>query len=1141
MDKYSIDGKQPTNNLKHALKIMRITLFFLFFCILFTYSATSYSQVAALKLDFRQGSIKEFCEEIERKSDFRFIFAGNIKENINSRVNLSTNSQDIEEILEDLLSRTGLSYRILENQIVLFSDNSGSIHDDKATASININNINQQNKKQITGTVLDEYGEPVIGANIIEKGTGNGTVSDFDGEFVLDIEGDATLHVSYIGYISQDIAINDNTSIRIILKEDTQALEELVIVGYGVQKKVNLTGAVSTIHYDEELENRPITNASQAISGKIPGVWVSQNTGQPGNDAARIRVRGWGTLNDSNPLIIIDGVEGDLATINPRDIESISVLKDAASSAIYGSKAANGVVLVTTKKGSPNEEIQVNLSSYFGVQQLGRRYNLITNSAEHMRITNQALANEGGSPLFPEAMVASFENGTDVHRHPNADWYNVLFDNASIQEHNLSIMGGSNRSTTFMSFNYLNQGGMVPNVKSQRYGMRANMGLKINDRIHIDGRINYNRRISEEPYNGLRHVFDMLSGVTPYTSPYTVEGNYGAVEAITNEGDVLYDNRNPLIDANNGKRKTERNFLSLNISTDINLTNSLLWKSNVSSHGTWNMIDNYNQTIEGFTSTGVPMMTKNYNREGIEISRAQDNIIINNLFSTLNYNNRVREIHDISAIFGLQLEDRRINNSFARRSNPPKEGLTQVDAGTTGIQGQGNMQGLRMFSYFGRLNYALADKYLFEFNLRADASSRFKKENRWGFFPGLSLGWRLSEEPFMKDQDIISNLKPRISWGELGNQNIAGYWPYLTTIEQTNNLSYSHNGTFAPGAAVTSLIDENITWETTSSLDVGLDVGLLNNKIVIEADYFYKKTSDIIVQLPIPLMMGGLTPPYENVGEMVNKGVELTLNLGNQQFDRNQFGYNLGLNLTYVDNKVTKFRGGDSPDQLYLIREGYSFQTLYGYKAVGIYQSDEEAEAHMHENSFKPIAGNLKFEDVNNDGKLGFEDKQEIGNTIPKFSYGLTSSFNYKGFDLNFLFQGLAGIHGYNYNDITSLQYEYRTISTKWRNAWSPTNRDTDVPILYFDNAWNNQQSSYWAKDLSFLKLKNVQLGYDIPEKIVSQIGFEKIYLYLNAQNVFVIVNRDFEGYDPEKDTFSHGVNLYPVPRILSFGINLNF
>lgn len=1139
MKKNNATGNYLTEKvpIKHFLLIMRTTLILLFTCVFCSMAEISHTQNARVTINKRNVTLKEVLNEIERQTDYLFIYSNEV--NTNENVSVKSKEQAVANLLNKLLKDKNVDYSMEGNHIIL-AVKENEVDEETVSAE-----VQQQQKKEITGRVVDAAGIPVIGANIIEVGTTNGTVTDADGNFTLSVEEDATIRISYIGYLDQTLATAGQSSFNITLIEDTKALEEVVVVGYGVQKKVNLTGAVSTVQYDEELENRPITNASQAISGQMPGIWVSQNSGQPGNDAARIRIRGWGTLNNSSPLIIIDGVEGDLNNINPRDIESISVLKDAASAAIYGSKAANGVVLVTTKSGNRSEKTQVTLSSYFGIQQLGRRYDLITNSAEHMKLTNQALVNAGGSPLFPDDMISAFENGTDPYKYPNTDWFDVLFKDAPIQEHNLSIMGGTDKSTTFLSFNYLNHDGMIPNTKTQRYGLRANMGLDVNSWFHLDTRINYNRRISEEPYNDLIYgslgrVFDMLSGAAPYIAPYTRDGKYGSVEAITDTGIALYDNRNPLIDANNGKKKTETDFLSLNVNADIKLADFLHWSTNVSSRGTWNLIDNYNETLVGYSDSGIPMMTKNYNREGIEISRSQYSTLMNNVFSTLNFNKTVNDKHELSAIAGLQLEDTKIKNTYARKSDPPKEGLTQVDAGTGGIQAEGNMNGLRMFSYFGRLNYAFDNKYLFEFNIRADGSSRFKKENRWGVFPGMSVGWRLNEESFMENQDIFSNLKLRASWGELGNQNIADYWPYLTIINQDNSLSYSYNGTFAPGAAVTSLVDENITWETTSSLDIGLDAGFLDNKINIEADYFYKKTSDIIVQLPIPLMLGGLTAPYENRGEMVNKGFEFTLNLGNPQFDRDHFGYNIGLNLTYIDNEVTKF-GGDSPDQLYLIREGYPYQTLYGYKAIGIYQSDQEAKDHMSNNSYKPIAGNLKFEDVNEDGKLGFEDKQEIGNTIPKFSYGLNASFNYKGFDLNLLFQGLAGVHGYNQNTFTYLNLETRTITTKWRDAWSPDNKDTDVPILFFNNPWDNQESSYWVKDLSFLKLKNVQLGYDLPQSLTSRTGLEKIYLYLNAQNVFVLVDKDFEGYDPEKDTFTHGINQFPVPRIISFGINLNF
>ena len=1135
MKKNKLDCFPYFTGKRKLLLTMKLTLIFLLACFM-QLSASVYSQNTKISLEVKNKRVEDVLREIEENTDFRFFYQRE-QVDVERIVNINVNEQNVETILNQLFYNRNVTFEIRQDNLILL----------KRTPGKNEFNIDGEQQKTISGKVIDDTGVTLPGVTVIVKGSTQGTVTNENGEYSLtSVPQDATLLFSFVGMKSQEIPVGNQTNINVTLERETIGLEEVVAVGYGVQKKVNLTGAVSSITFDEEVDNRPITNASQALGGKVTGVWVSQNSGKPGSDGAQLRVRGWGTLNNSNPLIIIDGVEGSFEQLNPGDIESITVLKDAASAAIYGSKAANGVVLVTTKMGNPGEKLQVNLTSYYGIQSLGRRYDVITNSAEHMRMTNLALENEGASPLFPDNLITAFENGTDKYKYPNTDWFDVLFDNAAIHEHNLSIRGGTEKSTSFLSFNYLNQEGMVPNTKTERYGMRANLEMNVNSWFKVSGRMNYSHKVSDEPYNdvsygSLGRVFEMLSGVTPYTVPYTRDGNFGAVEAIDDDGNVLFDNRNPLIDAANGKRTDEENFLAINASAEVRFTNFLNWKTTVASNGNWNMTDNFNESLVGYTDSGLEMMTKNYNREGIEISRSQVSSIINNVFTTLNFDKTFAEVHGISAILGLQLEHRKIKNVYARRSEPPKEGLTQVDAGTSGIQGEGNMNGLRMFSYFGRLNYSLAGKYLFEANLRADASSRFKDGNRWGVFPGFSAGWRAGEEAFIQETGLFSNLKLRASWGQLGNQNISGYWPYLTVINQNNNLSYSYNGSFAPGAAVTSLIDEDITWETTTTLDFGVDLGFLDNRINIEADYFRKKTTDIIVQLPIPNLMGNLTPPYENVGEMKNNGFEFIVNFDNHSVSPDKFGYNLGLNMTYIKNEVTKFRGGDSPDQLYLIREGYSYRTLYGYKVIGIYQSDDEALQHMNNNSYTPIAGNLKFEDVNNDGKLGFEDKQGIGNTIPKFSYGFTAGFQYKGFDLNLLFQGIAGVHAYNQNNFTNMNWENRMISERWRDAWTPQNTDTDMPILYWNNSWDNQQSSFWVKNISFIKLKNIQFGYSIPEKLTSGIGVQKIYVYLNAQNVFSIVDKDYEGYDPEKNTFSHGVNWYPVPRIISLGVNLNF
>ena len=1114
-------------------KIMRLSVFFLFFFVAQAFSTSTYSQQKLLTLKMQGAKVIDVLNKIESESEFFFLFNQKLLDT-ERQVNITVKDENIGNILSDIFDKTNVTYLIKDRQIILTT----------ATSSFGSDQGQQQSVK---GKVTDQSGASLPGVSVVVKGTTTGVTTDNDGNFSMRLPTEGKILVfSFVGMKTQEIVIDTKTVYNIVLNDETTGIEEVVAVGYGTQKKVNLTGSISSVKFSTELSNRPITNATQALSGNVTGVWVSQNSGKPGADGAQIRVRGWGTMNNSNPLVIIDGTEGTFDQLNPNDIESMSVLKDAASAAIYGSKAANGVILISTKHGKTNEKMEISLNSYYGVQSLGKRYDLINNSAESMKLSNTALINGGSSAVYPNSVISAFESGTDKYKYPNTDWFKELFKSAPIQEHNVSIRGGSAQTSAFLSFNYLDQDGMVPNTKSQRYGIRANVESDINKWLKVSGRLNYTRKLSEEPYadityGSLGRVFEMLSGAAPFIAPYTSDGRYGSVQALDDKGNLLYDNRNPLIDAANGKTKTEQNYVSVNASAEIKFYKDLMFKTTIASNGIWNLVDKYNQSVFGYTDTGIETITKNFNREGLEMNRNNVNSINNNLFATLNYNKKLGQFHDVSAIAGMQMESTVIKNTYARRSSPPKEGLTQVDAGTSGIQGSGNMNGVKMFSYFGRINYSLMDKYLFEANIRADASSRFKQDSRWGVFPGFSAGWRMSDENFIKDLDMFSNLKLRGSWGQLGNQNIAGYWPYLTVVDQNNALSYSSAGTFVPGAAVTSLIDENITWETTSTLDFGIDIGLMKGKINIVADYFKKTTTNIIVQLPIPLILGGLTAPYQNVGEMLNNGFEFDINYDNQIRSKDKLGFSIGFNLTHIENEVTKFRGGDSPDQLYLIREGYSYNTLYGYNVVGIYQTDLEASTHMANNSFKPKAGNLKFEDINSDGKLDYRDKKGLGNTIPKFTFGLTPNFRYKGFDLSLLIQGIAGVNAYTQNNFTHVAWENRVISTKWRDAWTPQNTNTNIPSIKYDNTWDNSESSFWVQNMSFVKLKNIQFGYTIPNRITSKLALQKVYLYANAQNVFTLVNRDYEGYDPERNTFDSGNNLYPVPRIISFGINLNF
>lgn len=992
----------------------------------------------------------------------------------------------------------------------------------------------------ITGQVTDQEGSELIGVNVQIQGTNEGTSTDFEGKYKIDnVAENATLIFSYIGYQTMRLPVEGRSSIDVTMTSDAALLEEIVVVGYGTQKKVNLTGSVSSVDMLGTLENRPITNASQALGGKATGVWVSQNSGKPGSDGAQIRIRGWGTLNNANPLVLIDGVEGSINEVNPNDIQNISVLKDAASAAIYGSKAANGVVLITTKMGGFDDGAKINLSSYIGTQSLTQHYDIIENSAEYMGLWNQALVNAGGSELFPQSLIQEYQSNSDPFTHPNVNFFDEVFRSSMIQEHNLSVRGGSEKVRYYISGNYLDQGGIMRNTQSNRYGLTINLESRVRDWVNVGGRINAMRKVSEEPYNLGRVLYIFANGAYPFTAPFNADSQYGAPEAVK-DGSLIVGNRNPVIETDNGLTTYENNFLKMNVFADISLGENLVFKTSFSSQTNHNLRDKHNEVLYGYTSGGIQAVNLDYPTT-LEASRRNVDNYFYTWFNTLNYTKAFNENHELSVLAGMQVENNQIKDAYARRTNPPKAGLIQVDAGTGGFTADGNLLSFRMLSYFGRVNYYLMNKYLLEVNLRADASSRFLKENRWGIFPSFSAGWRVSEESFMQDQSLISNLKLRISAGRLGNQNIDDYWPYLTVINQSNSVSYNFGGSFAPGAAITSLVDPNISWETTTNYGIGADIGFFKNKLNLEADIFRKNTYDIIVRLPVPKLVGGLAAPFENVGKMKNEGVELNVNYGNYADNRQKLNYSLNVNFTCIDNLVTKFRGGDSPDQLHLIREGFSYRTLYGLKYEGVYKSNEEAAQHLPNSGYLPRAGELKYTDINNDGKINFEDKVELGNTIPKVTYGMTFDLGYMGFDFSLLFQGIAGVNSYIDNAWTQpLGISGGTITTKWRNAWTPENNSATIPAIAINNTWNGQQSDFWMTSLSFFKLKNIQLGYNLADQLLDRIKMDKLYVFLNAQNVFSKTSSEYEGFDPERNTFDSGYNFYPLPTTITFGLNIN-
>jgi TonB-linked SusC/RagA family outer membrane protein len=645
----------------------------------------------------------------------------------------------------------------------------------------------------------------------------------------------------------------------------------------------------------------------------------------------------------------------------------------------------------------------------------------------------------------------------------------------------------------------------------------------------------------------------MVSNGHPFATPYLQDGKtFGASQAVylsgEKAGQPIVDTRNPFPDLYNGEQNTLNNFFRANVFGTLTFAKGITLTANYSGQYTNTTRDRYNQANYCYLDLEGNGMTKSLDYiTTITNSRRASDEWYSTFFANFNFNRTFNDIHEISGVLGYQQEALSKRYTFARRIDPPKDELHQVNAGTANIEGEGNKYEWRMLSYFGRVNYALMGKYLFEVNLRADASSRFNPDKRWGMFPSLSAGWRLGEESFIKNLGIFDNLKIRASWGQLGNQNTGNrnnsdYFPYLTVVTQDNSRSYNYGNSFAPGSAVTALSEYGLTWETTTTTDVGIDIGLLNNRLNIEADYFYKLTSDILVALPLPLAMGGLTPPTENIGEVENKGFEINTSW-QDRIQSQGLSYRLGANFTLVNNLVTKFQGGKSPDQLWLIREGYSFNSIYGYINEGVYQSNEEGAAHLYANSYKPVAGDLKYKDINEDGKIDNGDMTVLGNSIPKYTYGLNGSLSWKNFDLNFAFSGTAGYTAY-FNNAWSqpLAVSGGPIFNRWYDRWTPQNPSQTMPRITINNAWlRDYASSFWTADMWWLKLKNIQLGYAVPKAIANKLTLQRLYMYANVSEVFTWVTKDYEGFDPERDTMGNGYYQYPVPRVFSFGLNVTF
>ncbi|HVI43256.1 MAG TPA: TonB-dependent receptor [Chitinophaga sp.] len=999
-----------------------------------------------------------------------------------------------------------------------------------------------QEKQPLTGTVKDAQGAALPGVTVGVKHAATGTVTGPDGKFKVNASEKDTLVFSFLGFNRKEVAVNRSTNFSVLLESSSTSLNETVVVGYGVQKKINLSGAVTSVNFDKTMQSRPVTDLSTALSGMAPGVSISQASGQPGRESATIRIRGVGTLNNANPLVIVDGIESNMSDVNMADVESVSVLKDAAAGAIYGSRAANGVVLITTKKGKKGKTT-VSYNGYYGVQKATRLFDMVSDYATYMELMNRiAVAdNPGNAKPFKQATIDSWRNATDRVLYPNTDWMDVMFGQGNLTGHTVSVSGGSDKTSYYMSLDYLHNNGIMKNTNQDRYMVRLNADHEISKKIKIGANIALTWKDRKEPQD-VNTLLSFAASTSPGTTPKIVDATgtrYGARNTDDENGQL--DNPLQYIETWNRPNRQQRTFAKL--WGEWNIVDGLKFQLNGAA-------DYFNSAQKSYALAGPIQNRWNFQKNVIVQQLDQQPATLEQLdstnlrltyFATLNYMKDFGDGHHINVLLGNSAESEKGTYMMASVMNFPTNETWELSAGSEQPKVAGTTYRSNRYSFFGRINYDYKGKYLLEANLRRDASSYFAPGKQWGTYPSFSAAWRLTEEPFIKSfmPAWVNNLKLRGSWGQLGNDRIS---PFQFLYLYSSGLNYSYAGKLVPGLAPTDMANPDIRWETSNSTNLGLDANLFNDHFTLNFDVFKRRTTDILVRLELSSLYGGLTPPYQNVGIVENKGLELNLAYNNRV---GNFTYGVSGNVSYINNEVVQYQ--PNPEAIgtlggaAVLRKGWSIGSLYGYQVDGIFQSDDEiAKWAKQRTSGTNKPGDFRYVDVNNDGVINGSDRVNLGNTIPKWYYGLNLNAGYKGFELALLFQGVGDVKRF-YQDswYTSGIRSGREINTEFLNAWTPDNRNTNIPRLTSSgNTDNTQASSFWVQDASFLRLKNIQLSYTIP-KHVFKSTIQNIRVYMNAQNVFTWTK--FKGLDPEVGDYTRAGIQYPNVRIITGGVNVTF
>lgn len=1100
---------------KQIFRIMRISTFLLMVCVFCSYAGNAHSQNAKVSIHMNNVKLDKILNEIENQTDYLFIYNNQV--DINKITSVKVKNEAVAQVLDRILSGTGINYELEGTHIILTTEAIKDLHA-------------QQQAKTVTGTVTDVSGEPIIGANIRIKGTTTGTITDIDGNFSIEAEPQSVIEVSYIGYLTQETVINNQKSIRFLLKEDTKTLDEVVVIGYGVQKKADLTGSVANIN-TEKLNTQSNANIGQALQGKIAGVDIVSQGGAPGS-GTRIMVRGIGTLNNAFPLYIVDGMYmNSIDHINPNDIASIDVLKDASSAAIYGSRAANGVIIVTTKEGSNTEgKPIIDLSVNLGISTASKFLDMLDAKgwAEVTTIARQAI----GKPALDMA--------TDLANKPDNDWQDIMFRPALMQNYNLSVKGGGKYSTYYTGLGYFNQDGIVKGTNYQRYNIQSKNDYKrgiFSAGTNLIISFSHDKPLHQELRGGM--IGTILQSV-PTLEKYddTREGGYGGTY-----GDVV-NIPHPLaiIDDNIMDRYNENVKIFANLYAQIELFKGLKYKLNLTPDFSFERYKNYlNKYDFGLATNSITQLT--------ERQRRRRNILVENLLTF----DRTFGEHKISALAGYTYQDSRFRHIQAYGEGLP-QGLEEIDAATTNRSNEGNSWRSVLTSILGRVFYSYHNKYLFTATIRRDGSSKFGKNNRYGYFPSFSLGWNVAEEKFMENVHWLDQLKLRGGYGVLGNQEIDNY-QYSSTI--TTGINYPDgNGGLLQGAFPKNFANPDIKWEETAMTNVGIDFMAFNNRLSLTADYYVKNTKDILLTVPIPISSGGANDPIRNAGKIRNNGFEF--NLGWMDQPNPDISYGINLIGSFNKNKVIamgsesgSIKGGSTNQNITTseTKAGYPIGGYWLISTAGYFNSQEEVDAYAKDGKkIQPAAepGDIKFVDANNDGVINDDDRVFQGSPFPDFTFALNGNMRYKNFDLSIGLQGVLGNKIYNatrqtLEDVT----KGSNFLASCLDYWTPENKNASHPRLTWDDPNRNTraESDRYLENGSYLRLRSVQLGYTFPQTWFKG-AIQHARVYINAENLFTITS--YSGYSPDVNADNANYRgfdnfIYPTNRTFMLGLNVTF